>query len=420
MSIGMGMGLRAISGNSAGLRAGRPSLDLDFLQQRYQMSFIGKAFADIFTFTRAGAGTRINESGLIESVAANQPRFFFDPVTMLAKGIKIEEQRTNLIQRSSDWSAWWAANASPTRTANYGTAPDGTQSSTRFQGSGPNSGWYTSPNVASGTTVAASIFVRAVSGVGLLRFGCDGGTATNTGLVHYKPSTKAITLTGADATVLSLIDFGNGWVRIALKYTTTSASNSLVVYQDDVNALDCEIWGCQQEIGAVETSYIPTAGSQVTRASDFCSINSTSPWFSGLSGTIYVEVIKQYSFTTNSYPRAVSFDDGSSGNEISIFSQAAVNRFDGSLTKAGSNSQLVAGNGVVGVNKIAIGFSDSSISASCNGADASQSAIAGVPTATKVNIGKGWWGGDFLNGNVSKVRHFPKRLTDSQLKAMTA
>ena len=41
--------------------------------------------------------TRVNSSGLIEIVNANLPRFDYDPVTLAAKGLLIEELRTNLL-----------------------------------------------------------------------------------------------------------------------------------------------------------------------------------------------------------------------------------------------------------------------------------------------------------------------------------
>ena len=49
------------------------------------------------TLTRAlNTATRVNSSGVIETVNANLPRFDYDPVTLVPKGLLIEEQRTNL------------------------------------------------------------------------------------------------------------------------------------------------------------------------------------------------------------------------------------------------------------------------------------------------------------------------------------
>ena len=51
--------------------------------------------------TRAlNTATRINSSGVIEIVNANLPRFDYDPATLVAKGLLIEETRTNLFLNS--------------------------------------------------------------------------------------------------------------------------------------------------------------------------------------------------------------------------------------------------------------------------------------------------------------------------------
>ena len=69
-----------------------PTLLLDFANSRYVDPRI--------TFTRASTATRVNERGLIETVAANVPRIDFDPVTLACKGLLIEEARTNALLNS--------------------------------------------------------------------------------------------------------------------------------------------------------------------------------------------------------------------------------------------------------------------------------------------------------------------------------
>lgn len=64
------------------------------------LNFLGGVLDSRVTFTRGTTATRVNASGLIESVAINGPRFDYDPVTLAAKGLLIEEQRTNLFLNS--------------------------------------------------------------------------------------------------------------------------------------------------------------------------------------------------------------------------------------------------------------------------------------------------------------------------------
>jgi len=93
----------------------RPSLDLDFTQEELDPRI---------TFSRGSIGTRVNRNRLIETVAANQPRFDYDPVTGECKGLLIEESRINSLLYSQDFSnASWiislsfiAADVVPTQT----------------------------------------------------------------------------------------------------------------------------------------------------------------------------------------------------------------------------------------------------------------------------------------------------------------
>lgn len=68
---------------------GANSLNLDFINQKYSVCLIDESFANIFTFTRASAATRVNPLGVIESVAANLPCIDHSPVN-LATGTGVQ------------------------------------------------------------------------------------------------------------------------------------------------------------------------------------------------------------------------------------------------------------------------------------------------------------------------------------------
>ena len=70
------------------------------------------------TVTRAlNTATRVNNSGLVEIVNANLPRFDFDPVSLAPKGLLIEEQRANIAAYSQDFSSWSSGGAAVTSDA---------------------------------------------------------------------------------------------------------------------------------------------------------------------------------------------------------------------------------------------------------------------------------------------------------------
>lgn len=81
---------------------GLPSLDLDFAgtQSLVPVTTSARQPVPTVTFTRASTATYINAAGTIVSAATNIPRFDYDPVTLVCKGLLIEESRTNLLLNS--------------------------------------------------------------------------------------------------------------------------------------------------------------------------------------------------------------------------------------------------------------------------------------------------------------------------------
>ena len=98
--------------NTSGIKIDYPSLSMDFIYDadgRYTLN--GTAYNDLTsflgasggTFSRASIGTYFDSSGVLQTTPSGTPRFDHDPVTHAPKGILIEETRTNLIKRSSEF-----------------------------------------------------------------------------------------------------------------------------------------------------------------------------------------------------------------------------------------------------------------------------------------------------------------------------
>ena len=106
-----------------------PSLDLDFTASDILDSRI--------TASGGANGSRIDAAGLV--VPGTAPRFDYGPISLVSRGILIEEARTNLHARSDalDNAAWSLAGASIA--ANAVTGPDGTASADKLVESAANS-----------------------------------------------------------------------------------------------------------------------------------------------------------------------------------------------------------------------------------------------------------------------------------------
>ena len=95
------------------------------------LDFISGGLDSRITFTRSSTATFVGSNGLIQTAAVNAPRFDYDPVTLAAKGLLIEEQRTNITLHSGVTAANWTAIGGTL--ANTGKlSPDGAANMGRF------------------------------------------------------------------------------------------------------------------------------------------------------------------------------------------------------------------------------------------------------------------------------------------------
>ena len=78
---------------AGGLNPDGLSLDLQFADDKTLTARKGPTPV----FTRASSATFVGSNGLIQSAAINAARFDHDPVTLVCKGLLIEESRTNLV-----------------------------------------------------------------------------------------------------------------------------------------------------------------------------------------------------------------------------------------------------------------------------------------------------------------------------------
>ena len=112
-----------------------PSLDLRFADNKSLTDAV--TGASLVTFTRSSNGTYTDSAGVLQTAATDVPRFDHDPTTGESLGLLVEEQRTNLVLWSEDFSnVAWVTNGA-TVTTNTQTAPNGTLTADTFS---PTSG----------------------------------------------------------------------------------------------------------------------------------------------------------------------------------------------------------------------------------------------------------------------------------------
>jgi hypothetical protein len=349
-------------------------------------------------------------------------------VTLAPKGLLIEEQRVNLLTYSSDYSnAAWGAKTGISLSAGA-TAPDGgtstlvenTFAGTRFIGQ--------EVTVVAVTTYTATVYMKK----GTTNFGALTIVESPTqGFWTFNLDTGAVgnNITSTKTSTASIQDAGNGWYRCSV--TAASVGTSITVRVVPVTSVDVatgtigdniNVWGAQVELGAFQTSYIPSVASQVTRAADNASMigNNFARWYNVNEGSIYVEALTVASTSTaGQIGTFVSINDTTISNRIrmttgsingGIFSGAV-----GNVTQFGLGTAPTLNT----FNKFAGAYKINDFALSQNGGTVATTVSGLIPVVSQLQIGNFLTTRE-LNGTIKRFAYFNRRLADSELQGISS
>jgi hypothetical protein len=407
----------------------RPSLDLQFSDQK---SLVDAATgSQPVTFTRASSGTYVDSQGVIRTATTNEARFDHNPTTGESLGLLVEEQRTNLILNSEDFSQNQATNSVSIST-NQTIAPDGTSTAdlvTATLASTSNTCWV--QNIAtiapSTATYTMSCFVKQGTSPSVsFNIAMNGGTYIEA-FANFNFSTKAIGIGGGGAAsaTAGYQQLGNGWFRLWLSLPNNNTGTGVThrVYtrsEGSTNAVGDSVylWGRQLEAGAFPTSYIPTTTAAVTRSADVASITGSnwSSWGSSTTGTYYLEA----SVTRSSASAAKVFLGTSTSPAESYYLYQVQNQND--LRTFDSTTVLdtvnVISDGITFKGGIAYSSADSMRSLVLDGGAVVEGAFDGT-YGTDLSIGSRIAGGAPTTGTIRRLTYWPQRLPNSTLQQIT-
>jgi hypothetical protein len=406
----------------------RPSLLLDFANS--------KSLDPRITFTRASTATRVNEKGLIEVVASGAPRFDHDTVTGECKGLLIEEQRVNLLTYSEQFdNAAWVKN-NVTVTANAITAPDGSLTADKLvEGTASNTtSTLTNTQVLTNVIHTVSCFAKAGEQSQICLSWWDG--AVNRGR-YFDLSAGTVGGELGSATTATITPVGNGWYRCMVTGVTASNAGSAAGYSirtavnGSINytgngASGLYLFGAQLETGSFATSYIPTTGSQATRLSDSAQITGTdfSSWYRQDEGSFAVKFTERTGLNVagQSYRHVLQSINPVNANQNSIF-VGNDGAFNAITFKDGGYTSVLGGYANSGnPSLMTYGYKTDNFAASKDGSTCSTDSLGAVPTdITELHIGSTSTklSLDALNGHISKLAYYPKRLSNLELQALS-
>ena len=392
------------------------------------------------TYTRNSVATYVDTSGNLVAAPANQPRFTHNS-TLQCLGLMIEESRTNLQTYSYDLanqvsSAWVTLGATTSIAADQ--SPDGTSANAVVISEDSSTGYHgiamTSPTtVTNGNKYTASVMAKA-------------GTRTQLSLIFDSEGTPSVfnlqfgNITSEGTNYRSQIDaFANGWYRCSSTVSKTNTSGNVTIavasggavsYTGGGSSSVLEVAFFQLEAGAFVTSYIPTAGTQVTRAADVATVTSAYlPTMSRVTqGGIMADVSLGYR-TTDFIPlyqrsTVLSLDDGTANNRIQLLvdhpnppvRSANLVVFSGGTLQA--NVADLGNLTTASSGKIGMSYSNQNFFVSLNANAASQSLSGTVPAMTQMTIGTGT-GTNALNGTVSKIIIYGSQITTSEAQELS-
>jgi len=345
-----------------------------------------------FSVSRNTTATRVNSSGLIESVASGVPRIDWLGQSCPALLVEASGQNQALWSRDLSVSGTWAA--SGITAVRNAVGADGAASGATTLTSTAASATITQNISHASQSRIFSAYMRRVSGTGQIQLTTNGGTNWQT-----------VTLTSAFA------PFNSGAQTVA-----SGQVGIRMIASGDVIEVDFT----QAEIGPVATSPITTTSGAVSRAADV--ISASGALVSGLigqtEGTMYAEV-DVARFTQNSI---ISISDGTVNNRIQIGFQSTTQLY-AIISVIGANNNLVSTIPAVpstgGVYKIALAYKENDYCFAINGTTAASTASRLVPSCNKINLGSIFNDTGQLNDRIRAAALYTTRLSNAQLAELT-
>ena len=380
-------------------------------------SYTGDGTSGIYIF-----GAQLSDSASLDpysynfgaapaSTAYYGPRFDYDPVTLAPKGLLLEEQRTNLMTWSDDFSnVVWNKLASVTVTANTITSPDGTSNADTIESAGAAQVIYQTATVTANTVYTASVYVKL-------------GTML---VSEYK-----IAIYNATAGAFIAIDItptavvsSSTWTRIDYTFTTPVGCLSVRFYPVRITATvkaTVYLWGAQLEAGAFPTSYIPTTSASVTRAADNASMTGTnfSSWYNQSEGTMVCSSDSPQTTTTaamNWYLTNNTVDN------VMINRKNLSNTISNAVVVGNVAQGDIASGTTISANTVvrsAFSYKLNDLAISVNGASIGSDNLANIPTVEKLFLGSNASAGQVLNGHIQSIKYYPRRLANGDLQRLT-
>ena len=371
----------------------------------------------------------IDNISLVE-VQGDRPRLSYDITNGVVEDkphLLLENSSTNLVTFSEDFSQSYWIKSGASITSGF-VSPDGTNNAYKLVEDSANSRHFINSTGFStpDTVYSASLFVKP-NGRNKIAFR-ENSITGNYASFNLSNGT-VIATNGVSASIESMF---NGWYRI--NYQITSGSSYILgiellsdsytsgdpfsnPYQGDGSS-GILIYGAQVESQSYATSYIPTAGTTITRAAETC--NNSKPSVNSTEGVLYAEIA---ALSDDGTSRVISLSDSSDTNRVHLFYNVSTNTINVNYRVAGSSKAVMsfAVSDVTIMQKIAYKWKSGNFELFVNGINRGTSSNTTMMPANTMNQLAFNVGGSGLNfyGKVKGLAVYNEALSESQLMQLT-
>jgi hypothetical protein len=187
------------------------------------------------------------------------------------------------------------------------------------------------------------------------------------------------------------------------------------------------LWGAQLEVGAFPTSYIPTATTvPLVRSADVCSITggAFTGFYNQSEGTLFADVTPR---SITQLATVLALNSGSSQNQHGIYKSNALFtatglRWGGTSVLTGFETQAAIATGTdvaISRSKLSYAYKLDDFSFAYAGTIVGTDTSGTLPSPTTMQIGNRD-GSLQINGHISSLRYYKKRLTNFKLQSLTS
>jgi hypothetical protein len=371
---------------------------------------------------------------VLQTAASGVARFDHNPTTFESLGLLIEEQRTNLLLQSENFSTTWTNSASSEQT-NVIVSPAGTLTGDKLV-EDSTTGLHDVRQSITAVTGAHTFtcYIKSAERTHALLIATGGTVSRAIGFNLTTGATYAEALGGVVPPDLTsgMTSVGNGWWRCSMSWTADGQTQVRIITDSGTGTGSTTgdgysgiyIWGAQLESSSFSTSYIPTVASQVTRSADAASMTGTnfSSWYNAGQSTLYTEA---QTFSNTGTPYLVSISTNANATlGIGAFVDTSGTRWNLRVRSSSDSSVVVSYTGQVvnALNKAAIGYNQGSLSASVTLNSASPTtATRGPIVADQLTIGSNTVSAsNSWNGHIRKIAYYPLAATSAQLQGLTS